>query len=341
MAALSRLRRDRSAALDPVRILLEDPATVRTATDAFALTERIDEPWWPCIASVGTHEIALRMAGMSVPEPQGPWRLGHEPHIWIADRADLATSPGLAHRPLIIGRSQDTVVILNTARAPGPARVEGEQAEALRLRTLLARQLEPVAGRGAEAHEAKPDGTQKTDGADPGASHWPVEVEGQTILVLGLAVAQSFSPAEDELAIALTTLAALPSLQPGPADEASQTKSAELGEWLKAVREAIDGLGAAQPAARPAGKPTATAAATPAIRPVARPATPLANAVGRPGPAPAPAPAARQEPQPAGAAGAGETGGEFEDWASGFAVSSSSSSSSAEAAFNEQSPRQS
>jgi hypothetical protein len=282
----------RAAAPTPLEVLLGDTATARAAADAFAQVESPDAMWWPLVASVGVQTVALRLGGLSVPEPAEPWRAGHDPRIWTADRADLATSARSSpRRPLVIGRTGDSVVFVDTARAPGPIIVLGDQGSSAEVRDLLARQS-----------PGEPGGDP-----EPGAPCWPVEVEGETIVLLGLAVARVFSTAHRELAARLAAapdpMSAAPESSPVSAavpavDPAADPAPEALDAWVRQVRQAAAAALAPEPALGLATGPT------PGLPPKLTP---------EPTPEPAPGPdPVRDLPDLA----------EFDDWASGFAASS-------------------
>ena len=181
----------------PLAALLADPGTVRAAAAAFDLADRPDVPWWPCAAAVGADAVSLRLAGLTVPEAEAPWRAGHDPRIWVADRDVLESGeslkPASDHRPLLIGRFDDMVVFVDTRRAPGPISVIGEPESVGGVRDLIDRQ---VPGR-------SPDAGAETDGGPGAGAHWPLDVEGDVIRFLGLAVATTLSESEARQAIQL------------------------------------------------------------------------------------------------------------------------------------------
>ena len=69
-----RRREEQPSALD---LLLDDPAALHAANEAFALAEWPDAESWPFVASVGLETVALRWTGeSSIPLPITPWRAG-------------------------------------------------------------------------------------------------------------------------------------------------------------------------------------------------------------------------------------------------------------------------
>jgi hypothetical protein len=185
----------------PLAVLLDDPDTVDAASAAFAAVGRSDAPWWPCAAVVNFDTVTVRMAGLTVPEPEAPWRAGHEPRIWTADRVALdgldapdGADPADPLRPgdgrlLVIGRYRDAVVFVDTTRAPGPIHVTGEPEHAGRVRELINGQL---------PEEERPQG----------GARWSLEVRDGGIILLGLAVAAVFSEADAQRALKLMLRAA-------------------------------------------------------------------------------------------------------------------------------------
>ena len=178
-----RRREEQPSALD---LLLDDPAALHAANEAFALAEWPDAEAWPFVASVGLETVALRWTGeSSIPLPITPWRAGYDARVWVADRADLAGSNAVATSgrrgsAVLVGWFEETLVCVNTARAPGPVAVSGEDEEAGLLRELISFQARIPA---------------RMPQAGPGP-RWPIEVGGGVIQLLGLAVARTF--AEDE-----------------------------------------------------------------------------------------------------------------------------------------------
>ena len=190
---LRRRRRDEGpTSLD---LLLDDPEAIRAANDAFALAERPDSAAWPFVASVGLETVALRWAGASVPAPTAPWRAGYDARVWVADRAELAetdaaAASGRGATAVLVGWFEETLVCINTSRAPGPIAVDGHDEPAELLRELIARQtlVQP-----------------RTPLDGPGA-WWPMEVGGGVIQLLGLAVARTFAPEQAKQAGELVRL---------------------------------------------------------------------------------------------------------------------------------------
>lgn len=182
-------KRRRNGRPTPLDLLLDDPATVYAAAAAFALAERPRAAAWPIVASVGPDTVTLRWAGgaSTVPEPEAPWRVGHDARVWIADRDEIGdggpeAAQTSASTVLVIGQFKDSVVFVNTSRAPGPIVVGGGSGgEAGLLRELVTRQ-----------------GADGGDGVGQRGAWWPVEVEGEgeAVVLLGLAVARMFSADE-------------------------------------------------------------------------------------------------------------------------------------------------
>ena len=315
--------------------------TFRAAADAFARTERPDESSWPYVAAVGLDRVAVRWAAVAAPEPEAPWRTGPDPRLWTADRADLAglAAPQHASRPLVIGEYLDSVVFLNTSRAPGPIVVEGAGEGAQRLRELISRQM--------------PDG--RADGVEFGA-WWPMQVEDGAIYLVGLALATLFAPARAEQAGALVIGAALrpaperapepmpepvpqpafepgpvresmpePEPEPAPADQGSRIAARRRGaalrggdagvdDWLRQLRATADDV--EEPVVEPEDRVQEPARPEPAPAPPRVPAPLRAPAPAPAASAPAPEPVPGPAPEPA------DESESLEDWESGFAVSS-------------------
>ena len=222
-------RRRRDGQLTPLELLLNDPGTVHAAVDAFALAERPDASAWPFVASVGPRTVTLRWAGgaSAVPEPEAPWRAGHDARVWIADRAEIgaggrvaAVAAGVA--ALVIGQFEETVVFVNTSRAPGPVAVGGgDDGESGLLRELIRRQTLVI-------DQDVRGGDGAADGGRRGA-WWPVEVEGDAIVLLGLAIARMFTVDEAQMACEL--------MQRTAAEE-RQRQPVAVGHELKAAGDA-------------------------------------------------------------------------------------------------------
>jgi hypothetical protein len=281
------LRRRRGRQLTPFELLLGDPGTVHAADDAFALAERPDSAAWPFVASVGPSSVALRWAGASVPKPVAPWQSRHDPRVWVADRAELAAAGAdleAEDAAVVIGRFQETIVFVNTSRAPGPIAVDGDGEGSALLRELIARQP-----------RSRPDGT---------GAWWPMEVDGEVILLLGLAIGVTFDADDARRAAELVRLAEArgaerqirreaqwqaqrqAQLRSGPEDARGQLarSSGEFDDWVRRLE-----------AAAYRTEPRAQAASAPIYAPEST-SVPLS--------APAPAPDG------------------LDDWPAGFAVSS-------------------
>lgn len=309
-------RREEPRALEA---LLGDMDTVDAAESAFAAAGRDDAPWWPCAAVVDPETVTVRLAGLKAPEPEAPWRAGHEPHVWTADRGELtAVAPGrggrLARgRLLLIGRHQDSVVFVDTTRATGPLEVTGDAERAERVRGLIDGQSR---GRPADARAQ-------------GGAHWPAEVRDDVIVLIGLPVATVLSEEDSRLAAELMLRAA----NRVPSDDVDEPESSAgtargdhpgreqtLDDWLRRVNEAAD---------RDA-PPQHEAEAQPQVQPQAQPIdTPPEAAADHDAfafSAAEPAPAARRpEPTahaPRPPAEASAQAPDTEDWTYGFAVSS-------------------
>ena len=174
---------------DPVSRLLTVPDTVLSATEALALTEHPDEPWWPCAVAVGEKDVSIRLAGRDIPGPEAPWRAQGAHRIWIADRADLrsaAPRPEHGPRPIVIGRFRDRLIFISTTRAPGPLAVVGDNDAARTLRELVSRQLPPA-----------------RSGPGPAGAFLRLEVADGAIRLLGLAVAEPLAAPHIRSAIEL------------------------------------------------------------------------------------------------------------------------------------------
>jgi len=316
-------RREEPRTLDA---LLGDPDTVDAAECAFAAAGQDDAPWWPCAALVGLETVTVRLAGLKVPEPAAPWRAEHEPHVWTADRSELAeVEPGETGRRLgpgrllVIGRYQDSVVFIDTTRAAGPLEVAGEPEQAERVRELIAGQL-----RG-----------HPTDARAPGGAHWPVEVRDDIIVLIGLAVASVLSEEDSRLACDLMLRAAnrTPSSRLGrPESSASAPPDGEPGQqeamdaWLRQVKEAAARAAAPhgfQHRAEPQPTPPSQAQPKPFDGPPPADDDAYASSSAPQGAEP-PAPLRPEPtpPPPLRPTGAPAQDPDTEDWAAGFAVSS-------------------
>lgn len=229
------LRRRREAEPTRLDLLLGEPGTVHAAHNAFRLAERPDAASWPFVASVGPETVALRWAGASVPEPTAPWRPGYDARVWIADRAELDAAAGTLHQSgtggtaVLVGWFDDTVVFVNTSRAPGPIAVEGDEDGAALLHELITPQT-PL---------------QPRTSLDGSGAWWPMEVRGTAIQLLGLAVAKTFAAEQTRQAVELVRLAAALDVVRQSEAEAVQagprpvTRAAdELDVWLRQVKEA-------------------------------------------------------------------------------------------------------
>lgn len=262
-------RRERRALRPPLDVLLEDPETFRAAADAFARAERPDEPSWPYVAAVGLERVALRWAALTTPEPEPPWRTESDTRLWTADRADLAPDPvpAGATRPLVIGEYLDSVVFLNTSRAPGPIVVEGDGDGAERLRELISQQLPGY----------------RPEGIELGA-WWPMHVEDGAIYLLGLALATVPAPARARRAAELSTRAlSQPDPQPDPdPDPTLIVAPTPVPTAVPASVPAPTPVPTPIPAQIPPPPPPLTPAPAPAPPPM--PVPPAANQGSRSGP---------------------------------------------------------
>ena len=234
-------------------MLLSDPATVYAATDAFARAEQPENAAWPFVASVGLRTVTLRWAfgsAASVPEPQAPWRPGRDPRVWIADRDEIGVAgppadPAAANAALAIGQFEETVVFINTSRAPGPIAVAGGADEdSVLLRELIARQARSLGAEWLQDGAANRGG----DGERRGA-WWPMEIEGDAIVLLGLAIARMFTADEARLAC---------ELMQRTATEERQRQTYVVGREVEAIEAPAT---ATAPATQP--EPAAVAAPTP------------------------------------------------------------------------------
>jgi hypothetical protein len=273
-----RHRQRRNGRPTPLDLLLGDPGTVYAAADAFALVERPNAAAWPVVASVGPRTVTLRWAGVAstVPEPEAPWRVGHDARVWIADRDEIGVDGPVAGETdltsvVAIGQFQESVVFVNTSRAPGPIVVGGGSGGAAGLlHELLTRQM---------------------SGDDRRGAWWPVEVEGDAVVLLGLAIARMFTADEVRLACELM--------------ERARVQEREHRRTPAAVERAPE------PSQPPAPEPTEPPAPEPPQPSAPEPTEP-------PAPEPAQPPAPQHTPAPAEE--------DLDDWAAGFAVSSRTSS---------------
>jgi hypothetical protein len=309
-------RRRRNEPPTPIQLLLGDPATVHAAADAFGQAEQPEVAAWPFVASVGLRTVTLRWAfgpASSVPEPAAPWRAGRDARVWVADREEIGSgvpvdSAAGAGGALAIGQYEETVVFINTTRAPGPIGVTGgAAAETGLLRELIARQSRSL---GAEWLDAA-DATPGDDGGRRGA-WWPMEIEGDAIVLLGLAIARMFTADEARLACELMQRTATEDRRSrtvvvGHEVEPTPPGDAQFEDWLRQVKTAAAPRVEAQPM-------RAEAVQVPAPTPQQQQQQHLA-----PTPIPAVSAGAEQAPIPAASAAAED---DLEDWAAGFAVSS-------------------
>jgi hypothetical protein len=229
---------------------------------------------------------------------------------------------------VVIGRFQETVVFVNTSRAPGPIAVDGDGEGAAVLRELITRQP-----------RSRLDGT---------GAWWPVEVDGEVILLLGLAIGVTFDANDARQAAGLMRLAEAreaerqirreaqwqaqrqAQLQSEPEDARGPTgqPSGEFDDWVRQLEAAAyrtETRPQAAPAPAPIYAPDPVASPEPRFQRPAQP-RPVLELPRRPEPAPEstsvplPGPAAVQPPAPRPApAPAPEN---LDDWTAGFAVSS-------------------
>jgi hypothetical protein len=260
-----RLWRRRQRDPRPLEALLGDPDTVGAAQIAFAAAGRDDAPWWPCAAAVGPDTVTVRLVGLEVPEPAAPWRAGHEPHVWTANRGELAEAvPAGTRRPvrgrlLVIGRHRDSVVFVDITRSAGAIEVTGDPAQAERVHQLIAGQLRAL----------------EADTRTRGGAYWPVEVYDDVIVLIGLPVATVLSEADSRLAYDLMLRTAVVTEPVRPADPApapSATPDDGAGPGTLA-----DGLG--RPGIEiPANAPPAPRGPEPEPQPTPQPTPPVGSA---------------------------------------------------------------
>lgn len=296
----TRYKRRRNGQPTPLELLLGDPGTVHAAAAAFALAERPEAAAWPIVASVGPDTVTLRWAGgaSTIPEPEAPWRVGHDARVWIADRDEIGgpVAGPTSAAVLVIGRFKESLVFVNTSRAPGPITVGGSRgSEPGLLRELVTRQR-------AMTHQTGLD-----DAGQRGA-WWPVEVEGDVVVLLGLAIARMFTADEVRSACELMERAMVreredPGQLPAVADDVEPDEQSGLDD-LKEEEQAV-----AQPEPEPEPEPVPASAPEPAALSKPIDAGVLAPAVQPTTPPPTPTPAADG----------------LEDWAAAFAVSSRTS----------------
>ena len=311
-------RRRRNEPPTPIELLLGDPATVHAAADAFRQAERPAVAAWPFVASVGLRTVTLRWAfgpATSVPEPAAPWRAGRDARVWVADREEIglagpADGAAGACGALAIGQFEETVVFINTSRAPGPIGVSGPDGEDTSLlRELIARQARSLGAEWLDVGAAP-----RADGGGRRGAWWPMELEGDAIVLLGLAIARMFTADEARLACELMQrtatedqqgrtivvgheVGAVEAVAAEDERERATPGDVELEDWLRQVK----------------------AAAEPQVE-TQRVHT---QAVPTPPPIPTSTPTELQQPTPTpipAVSAAGEDG--LEDWAAGFAVSS-------------------
>ena len=203
-----RPRQRRNGRPTPIELLLGDPGTVYAAAGAFALVERPEVAAWPLVASVGPRTVTLRWAGgaSTVPEPEAPWRVGHDARVWIADRDEIGVGGPVAAGTvsasvLVIGQFQGSVVFVNTSRAPGPIVVGGGSSDAAGLlRELLTRQIQMTRPAAPESGDDHHGDQHDGDDAEQRGAWWQIEVEGDAVMLLGLAIARMFTADEVRLA---------------------------------------------------------------------------------------------------------------------------------------------
>lgn len=216
---------------------------MHAAHDAFALAERPGSSAWPFVASVGPETVALRWAGASVPEPAEPWRLGFDARVWVADRDAVPDSAEARGTAVLIGWFEETLVFVNTARAPGPLAVDGDGQEAELLRELIALQTRPWL-----RQPIQPPGQAQTALGEVRV-WWPLRVEQHAIQLFGLAVARTFDQEATRQAIELVHAAAA-------LDEARRVES----ERLRRTPAALPVIMLPPPAALPPPRPVPRAA---------------------------------------------------------------------------------
>lgn len=180
-------RHSRGPTRRPYSVLLADPRTFNCAFDVLTLAGG-EEYWWPYAVAVSAQTAIVHLAGMRVPPPQPPWRLGHNPHVWIVDRGEVPPAPaGSAHsyraKPTVLGYYRNCLVFVDAARSQGSIMVAGDQEPAGRLRDLLADQ--------AVLAQNPPD-------EQSGSAHWTFEAADGIITLIDIALAWVF-PVEDAL----------------------------------------------------------------------------------------------------------------------------------------------
>lgn len=313
-----RHRQRRNGRSTRLELLLGDPDTVYTAADAFALVERPEAAAWPLVASVGPRTVMLRWAGgaSTVPEPDAPWRVGHDARVWIADRDEIGVGSPVAAETvsdsvLVIGQFQESVVFVNTSRAPGPIVVGGGSSGAAGLlRELLTRQIQMMRP---AALESGDDHDDLHDGNDVGqrGAWWPVEAEGDAVVLLGLAIARMFTADEVRLACELMRRATVrereyprqPVAVEPEVEHVEPDEQSDPAEYVEKRGERSEPEPESEPAQTSAPESTADSKAIDAgvsALASAQPAVPVST----------PAPAEEN----------------VDDWAAGFAVSSRTSS---------------
>jgi hypothetical protein len=150
--------------------------------------------WWPCALLVGARDIAVYLTADRPPSPPGaPWRLGHDPHLWVIDRDALAAPSAGAARLVLIGYLDDALVLIDTSRLPGTLVVAGEGEPAERVRSLL--RVQP-AGAEVLARDYQADG----------GPHWRMDVDSEGVIAVnGNHLALALPPKAPELPAIWTT----------------------------------------------------------------------------------------------------------------------------------------
>jgi hypothetical protein len=185
-AGKSARRAARTAARYPFHALAADP---RTRVDAAAALAAAGEgpDWWPYALLVGPRDIAVYLASGRPPEPpEEPWRVGHDPQLWIIDRDALDPSPDVNARLVLLGYLDDGLVLIDTRHLYGPLVVGGTGEAAERVRGLL---------------RAQPSGADVLiPDDDPDGAHWRIEVDSAgVIMVNGKYMALALPPRAPEL----------------------------------------------------------------------------------------------------------------------------------------------
>jgi hypothetical protein len=153
-----------------LRALLRDPLSPGAALRALGAADR-GSTWWPYAAALSVHNATVWLAGIEIPEPVEPWQpVPGDAHAWTAARSDLealdepSLDPGIC--PVIAGKLDGALIVLDLGEAHGVLVIEGDERRAAEVRAAFGEQLEggEVMVRGGDTHP------------EMGRPHWAAEV---------------------------------------------------------------------------------------------------------------------------------------------------------------------